>query len=158
MSDNKYLRIYLNDHLAGAVAGEELAKRCLKNNQGTDLGRFLARLVDEIGEDRRALDRIMDAAGAPRDRAKGAAAWLAEKAGRLKLNGQIRGYSPLSRLVELEGLAIGVEGKLRGWRALQSASVRVPADIDLDRLVERAESQAEELETHRRAASATALR
>jgi hypothetical protein len=158
MSDNKYLRIYLNDHLAGAVAGEELAKRCLKNNQGTDLGRFLTRLIEEIGEDRRALGRIMDAAGAPRDRAKGAAAWVAEKVGRLKLNGQIRGYSPLSRLVELEGLVIGVEGKLRGWRALQSASVRVPADVDLDRLVERAESQVEELEAHRRAASATALR
>lgn len=158
MSDNRYLRIYLNDHLAGAVAGEELAKRCLKNNQGTDLGVFLARLVGEIREDRDALARVMAGVGARRDPVKGPAAWVAEKVGRAKLNGRVRGYSPLSRVLELEGLALGVEGKLRAWRTLQSASVRVPADIDLDRLVARAEEELEELEAHRRAAAASALR
>ena len=35
-------------------------------------------------------------------RAKDGAAWVAEKLGRLKTNGQLTGYSPLSRLVELE--------------------------------------------------------
>jgi hypothetical protein len=34
---SNHLRIYLNDHLAGASAGEALAKRCLSNNQGTPL-------------------------------------------------------------------------------------------------------------------------
>jgi hypothetical protein len=37
----------------------------------------------------------------------------------LKLNGQLRGYSPLSRLDELELLQIGVAGKRRLWRALE---------------------------------------
>ena len=52
---------------------------------------------------------------------KPAVAWIAEKAGRLKLNGQIRGYSPLSRLVELEGLEVGVTGKRSLWQALSRA-------------------------------------
>ena len=38
-------------------------------------------------------------------------AWSAEKFGRLKLNGQLSGYSPLSRLEELEILALVAEGK-----------------------------------------------
>ena len=44
---------------------------------------------------------------------KEAVAGVGEKVGRLKLNGQIRGYSPLSRVLELEALAVGVPGS---WR------------------------------------------
>ena len=57
---------------------------------------------------RRSLLATMEALGARVDRLKAAAAWGGEKLGRLKLNGQLRGYSPLSRVVELEGLALGV--------------------------------------------------
>ena len=46
---------------------------------------------------------------------KSAGAWTAEKFGRLKPNGQLTGYSPLSRLVELEGLKLGITGKLGLW-------------------------------------------
>ncbi|HEY5356166.1 MAG TPA: hypothetical protein VIJ82_00465 [Streptosporangiaceae bacterium] len=42
------------------------------------------------------------------------AGWLAEKAGRLKFNGRLRARSPLSNLVELELLRLGVEGKAAG--------------------------------------------
>lgn len=48
-----------------------------------------------------------------------APAWAAEKLVRLKLNGRLRGYSPLSRLLELEMLHIGITGKLELWQALQ---------------------------------------
>jgi hypothetical protein len=41
-----------------------------------------------------------------------------EKLGRLKLNGQLTGYSPLSRMVEMEMLLIGITGKTGMWRAL----------------------------------------
>lgn len=37
---------------------------------------------------------------------------VAEKLGRLKPNGQLHGYSPLSRVIELEGLYLGISGKL----------------------------------------------
>ena len=50
--------------------------------------------------------------------------WTGEKLGRLKLNGQLLGYSPLSRLIELEGLMLGIAGKLAMWIALSSRSGR----------------------------------
>ena len=107
----KLLHIYLNDHLAGSVAGSELARRCRDENRGTPLAEFLDDLVRQIEEDQLALEAIMDAVGAARNPAKLAAAWLAEKVGRLKLNGQLLQYSDLSRLLELEGLGLGIHGK-----------------------------------------------
>ena len=60
----------------------------------------------------------MEAVDAGRDRVKVTAAWVGEKAGRLKPNGQLTGYSPLSRVVELEGLSLGIEGKRLLWVSL----------------------------------------
>ena len=76
---------------------------------------------------------------------------MAKQAGRLKLNGQITGYSPLSRVIELEGLTIGIAGKRSLWRNLRDAAdVADRLDgIDLDRLLSRAESQLERLEDQR---------
>ena len=36
----------------------------------------------------------------------------------LKLNGQLLQYSDLSRLLELEGLGLGIHGKMDLWRGL----------------------------------------
>jgi hypothetical protein len=149
--NKKLLGIYLNDHLAGSTAGIELVKRACSQNQGTDYGRFLTELTKEIDEDRAAFVEIMDRLGIRRDPAKVAGGWVLEKMGRLKLNGQLRGYSPLSRLVELEGLALGVTGKLAGWKALRLLADGEPA-LDaaaLERLIERAERQQRGLEEHR---------
>ena len=49
---------------------------------------------------------------------KTAGAKVAEKIGRLKPNDQLTGYSPLSRVLELEGLRSGVQGKLGLWDSL----------------------------------------
>jgi hypothetical protein len=155
----KLLNIYLADHLAGAVVGQELAKRCLSSNTGSELGSYLSILLNEIDEDRRTLERVIDTVGAQPDRVKIGAAWLSEKVGRLKLNGQVRGYSDLSRLAELEGLCMGVEGKISLWRSLKEVAVddtRV-AGFDFDQLEARAQQQRQALETHRRAAAATAF-
>jgi hypothetical protein len=149
--DKKLLGIYLNDHLGGSTAGIELVRRACTANQGSELGRFLAELTMQIESDRRTLQRIMDDLGVRRDHAKVAGGWMLEKAGRLKLNGQLRGYSPLSRLVELEGLALGVTGKLAGWKALRVVAEDEPVldSAELDRLIERAEEQQRALEEHR---------
>lgn len=153
------LNIYLADHLAGAHVGQELAKRCHAANQGTELGRFLEEFQSELEADRAALEELMDRVEAPRDRLKLAVGWLAEKAGRLKLNGQLTGYSPLSRLVEVEGLRLGVEGKLSMWRVIKdnlSGDPRVQT-FDFNLLIERAERQREGLEAQRLKAAAIAL-
>lgn len=149
--DRKRLGIYLQDHHAGSTSGLELARRARQSNQGTVYGDFLSRLADDIAADRRALEGVMEDLGVDTDRAKDGAAWVGEKLGRLKTNGQLLGYSPLSRLVELEGLALGVSGKLALWRALRLVADDEPA-LDaarLERLVERAESQQEGIEEHR---------
>jgi hypothetical protein len=157
--DDKLLGIYLNDHLAGATAGCELAKRSLGSNKGTTYEPFLRDLVTEIEEDKRELEHLMDTLGVPRDRLKPVIAWTAEKIGRLKLNGQLTGYSPLSRMVELEGLLLGVTGKRSLWHALQQIAGHDPrlSVTDFDKLITRAEEQLESLEIHRLRAAADAL-
>jgi hypothetical protein len=149
--DSRLIAIYLNDHLAGATVGLELARRALGANRGTDFEAPLERLAAEIAEDRDALVDVMGRLSVARDPLKVWAAWAAEKWGRLKLNGRISGYSPLSRVVELEVLALGVEGKRAMWRAL----ARVCADdarlggVDLEALVRRAERQRRVVEHER---------
>jgi hypothetical protein len=159
VNPEKRLRIYLNDHLAGSVAGRELAKRALAENQGNDYGRLLVRVLGEIEQDQRALRDVMARLEVPVARPKLAAAWAAEKVGRLKLNGQLRGYSPLSRLLELEGLVVGVRGKLALWRSLEQLAAAEPrlAAVDFESLTRRANDQQVELESHRLQAAAEAL-
>jgi hypothetical protein len=84
-------------------------------------------------------------------------AWGAEKAGRLKLNGSLLSYSPLSRLLELEGLHLGLTGKLFLWQALEGALGTSVGGEDLRRLRRRAESQRAELEPFHLAAAREAL-
>jgi hypothetical protein len=157
--DEKYLRIYLQDHLAGATAGLELARRTRGANEGSDYGPPLARIADDIEADRRHLQGIMEDLGFGGDRLKNIAAWGLEKAGRLKLNGDITGYSPLSRVVELEGLLTGITGKKGLWLALLQVAPREPR-LDtalLERLRDRAEEQRATIEDLREKAALEAF-
>jgi len=122
------LATYLNDHLGGATAGVELAKRSRGANKGTELGAFLAKLTEEIDDDRETLRSMMRTLAIGEDNLKKAAGWTIEKVGRLKPNGQLRGYSPLSRLIELEASPAGSAPSARcgstwsGWPRATSAS------------------------------------
>jgi hypothetical protein len=152
MVDRKRLRIFLQDHLAASTAGLELARRARGANEGTDYGEPLARLAGDIEADRGALEAVLADLGFGPDRPKNLGAWAGEKVGRLKLNGQLTGYSPLSRVEELEGLAVGIGAKLSLWRILVEVAAEEPRlDADrLGRLIERAEEQrrtVEELRT-----------
>jgi hypothetical protein len=149
MTDLKLLATYLNDHLAGSTVGVELSRRAASNNEGTELGGFLDRLAAEIDEDRETLRTIMERLDVKKDRVKVAAGWTGEKAGRLKPNNRLFSYSPLSRLIELEGLALGVEGKRSLWQVLAELNEPRLAEFDFERLVERARSQRDELQQRR---------
>ncbi len=157
--DDDRLAIYLNDHLAGATAGVNLARRAAGNNRSTDYGEELEAIANEIEEDRAALLELMERLSVGEDRLKVALAWGAEKAARLKPNGQLLGYSPLSRLEELEALALGVTGKLGLWEALRRTHGSDPRlrDVDLEALVTRARSQRRTLERLRASAADEAL-
>jgi hypothetical protein len=140
--------IYLNDHLAGATVGTELAHRVARTHGEQGQGGQLKRLAAEVAQDRAALIAMMKALGIPIRAYKVWAAWAGEKAGRVKFNGRLLARSPLSDLEELELLRLGVEGKAAGWRTL-----RTLADTDgrldsghLDELMSRARRQADLLE------------
>jgi hypothetical protein len=151
------LGIYLSDHYAASVAAVQLARRAAQSNRGTRYGDALATLAEEIEEDRQSLRLIMQRLGIRADPAKAAVAWSAEKLGRLKLNGQLTGYSPLSRLEELEILSLGVEGKLAMWRALARAADHGVPEAELETLIKRALSQRRRLERQRLDAAPEAL-
>ena len=153
-----HLSTYLNDHLAGSTTGLELAQRAAESNDGTELGTVLARIAGEIEEERAVLKSVIDAVDAQQNPAKAAAAWVGEKAGRLKPNDQLTGYSPLSQMIEIEGLSLGIEGKRLLFRTLaeRKSDPRLAA-FDFSALAEQAERQREELEPFRLAAAARAF-
>jgi hypothetical protein len=159
VADRKYLPIYLNDHLAAAVGATQLARRVAGSNRESPYGESVARLAEEIDEDRHALQDLLKRLGIRADAIKIVASVGAERLGRLKLNGELLRYSPLSRLEELEFLMLGVTGKLGMWRALRGVLGADPRaqGIDFDELIERATSQRRRLERLRERAAAEAL-
>ena len=142
------LSTYLNDHLGGSAGGIELARRLARSNKDTDYGPPLEIIARQIEEDIASLRDIMARLGVEEDRIKQAGAWAFEKVGRLKLNGQLLGYSPLSRMVELEGLSLGVAGKRALWVVLLENFGEDPRleGVKLKQLIARAKAQRVTLE------------
>ncbi|HET9286837.1 MAG TPA: hypothetical protein VFO26_04700 [Gaiella sp.] len=131
-----FLAIYLRDHHAAGVAGTRLARRAAQAQTATS---DLLAVASEIEQDLSALEGIMRSLGVERDRGKDVLARIGERLGRLKPNGRLRERSPLSDVLELEALVVGITGKKALWLSLRAGS-SVPT-ADLERLVERAESQ-----------------
>jgi hypothetical protein len=157
--DDTLLGIYLNDHLAGATAGAELASRVAGENRGRPGGEPLRGLAGEIAEDRAALLDLMATLKVPVRHYKVWLGWLGEKAGRLKPNGRILTRSPLSRVIGLEMMRLGIEGKASLWRALR-ARAETDARLDttrLDELLDRARRQSDMVEKIRAWAAAEAF-
>ena len=92
--------------------------------------------------------------GADHSNVKISAAWLAEKVRRLKPNGRPFSYTPLTRMLELESLAIGITGKRALWRALEETGVHEAElrTVDFGALGKRAEDQLRSVESLRLAA------
>ncbi|MGH3426331.1 MAG: hypothetical protein ACRD3Q_12525 [Terriglobales bacterium] len=157
MDEATALGIYLNDHVAGAYGGMELARRIARTHRACADGQDFQRLAADIAADRSELLGIMSRLGVKRQRYKSYSAWLAEKLGRLKLNGSLMRRSPLSTLLEFEALVLGVHGKAALWRTL-----RLIAEVDdrldqvqLHRLAQRAGEQTQLLEQWRVRAAET---
>jgi len=153
----RLLAVYLNDHLASSSAGVDLARRVAAAQAGTQAGRTLGNLAQELSEDRDALVELMRSIDAPVRSYKVVAARVAERAGRLKLNGRLVRRSPLSPLVELEALGLVVEHTGLAWRALRVAA-EAETRLDwqrLDGLVTRAQRQRETVDRVRTTATNT---
>ena len=150
------LEIYLNDHLAGSAGGAALARRVARSHPDT---KELQTLADEVAADREALVAIVGRLGLRRTRYKEPAALVAERVGRLKLNGSVLRRSPMTDVVEFEALALATTGKRAAWctlRALADGNSELdPAELDA--LIARADSQLAALERLREAAARTAF-
>jgi len=141
--------------------GVRLARRLAKGHRAAVIGPELAAIAQEIDADRAAFIAVLGRLGISRRRYKVAAGWCAELVGRAKTNGRILRRSPLSSVVELEMLRLGVEGKRLGWLTLRTVAQHDP-DLHLDPadfhvLVERAVQQAVRLEKLRTSAIREAL-
>jgi hypothetical protein len=138
-------RIYLDDHWAAAGAGVQLARRLASANADTPWHPTLSRIVAEVEQDERALSELREAEAAGSFSIKRVLAAAAERVGRLKLNGRLVGYSPLSRLFELEALMSGVQAKQCLWRTIRVSDGWATERVDLAELERRAIAQLQDL-------------
>lgn len=143
--------IYLNDHLAAMTAGLELAYRAFRAERDPGLRAILADAAADMEDQRTALLRVMDRTGVPVRRYKVFLARAAERVGRFKPNGHLRQRSPLSGLVEAEGLRAAVEMNFACWRTIRDVSTHDPRldGEQVDLVLGRAEHQVCALEQYR---------
>jgi hypothetical protein len=148
---DKAMEVYLNDHLAGAMFGTDLAKQIESRSEGTELGTQVGEVSTQIEEDQRTLSELMERMGVTKNPVKQATTWLAEKFSRIKLTGLTSGEREVGLFMALETLSLGIEGKASMWRMLTQVEDRYP-ELDrseLDRLLTRAEAQRRVVETAR---------
>src|SRR4051794_39516910 len=106
------LAIYLKDHHAAGSAGVRLAARIAENiSPAVEARSELARVAQEVQEDLHTLERVMLAEQVCPNATKDTLAKGVELLGRFKLNGRVTGRAPLSDVIELETLLIGITGK-----------------------------------------------
>ena len=159
MPDTEALDVYLNDHLAGSAAAVELVERIRDNYEGTPLAAHMARLLGEIEADRDTLSAVMERLGVVRSTPKQVAGKVLETLSRFRLNERVTGSPEVTRLMELETLSLGIEGKVSLWRSLSEVVDSRPelAEFDLPTLASRAISQRAGVEPFRLEAAAAAL-
>ncbi len=154
MDRSRMRGIYLDDPLVLLSAGRALAGRMLRRADA-ELGGLLREVRAVLGEDRDEVHALMAERGLRRSRVKPAFGVLAERAGRLKLNGALVRRSPLTPLVELEGLRLILEGTRARWAALEAAGALPGAEPG--RRAERAARLADRVEEIRLAVAPAAL-
>jgi HEAT repeat protein len=141
---NSPLVTYLHDHLAGARFAIDLLEELYRQEVDSDVARAAATLLTEIKEDRSILENYLNTLNHDESLLKDVAAWVAQKAGRLKLDLD----DPFGLFEAVEILSLGVLGKLALWnalRALRNAGEPVEG-LDLDGLIGRAREQHQQLE------------
>ncbi|WP_136520129.1 MULTISPECIES: hypothetical protein [Cellulomonas] len=145
--DRTLLATYLADHVAGASAVISRLTRLSQVEEIGDMRAPLARLADELREERATHVATAQDLGLPLSRWKALAAALGERVARLKPNGRVVGRSPLSLVLELEIVRSGLEGKRMGWVTLREHADQLGLDeARIERFVERSRDQAERIE------------
>lgn len=134
---------YLEDHLAASEAVSKIVSSLRLSNAYDDVGEVMTRFEQQFGEEQEVLRTVIDRLGGG-----SAPSLMAQVFG---LAGSIGGVARKivfaerapSLLEELESLAVGVWAKRLLWGAIARKASEDPrlADIEIDRLIETAESQ-----------------
>jgi hypothetical protein len=126
--DEKLLGLYLSDHLTGSTAGLGRIERMAKDFTDTPVHAELATVAAEIGRERELLKDLIRQLGIRQRPHRQAAAWLAERAGRLKLNGRVLSRSPMTLVLEAELMRAAILGKIGGWQTLEELAPELGLD------------------------------
>ena len=151
------LDTYLNDHMAGATAGTNLAKMAAEEHQTDEHGPFFSEIYAEIEADKDTLQQVIDALGVDESASKTALAEVGSKLMGPKFTAG--DDDQLNAFVTLETLSIGVEGKVCMWKALKTVESEYAAfeQFNIDELLARATSQREKIEAQRQKMAPLAL-
>jgi hypothetical protein len=155
MSDN--LATYLRDHLGGAKIAIQVLEGMQDQHDDQRFREFAGGLLQEVMSDDHTLRLIAEKIGSGPSVAKQAGGWLLEKLARLKLGHT--GSTNFEMFESLELLALGINGKLCLWKALNSASrfdSRL-SEYDFEELISRAQGQYETVESERLKLAQTVL-
>jgi hypothetical protein len=153
------LHTYLNDHLAGSVMALELLEHLADVAPTPDARQFFSNLRGEITADQEDLQQLLRGLGGTESVVRQAGAWVAEKFARVKLRVDDVAQGRLRLLEGLETLALGIQGRLALWTALETVSDRIAElrKLDFPRLQQRARDQHAEVEARRLAAARESL-
>lgn len=152
----EHLSTYLNDHLAGATMALEILDQL--SIEAPDLKPLLTETKTDIEADREQLIGLMKRLDIPQSRVRRAGAWFAEQVAEAKFQMDDQSGGLLDRLERLEALVLGIEGKLRLWRALEaSAGNDQLGGLDYTQLANRAMEQRDRIETLRVQTARSAL-
>jgi len=151
------LDTYLNDHIAGATAGTNLAKIAAEEHQTDEHGPFFSEIYAAVEKDFGILKDLAAALGVEESAGKGALAEIGSKMMAPKFTAGED--DQLNAFITLETLSIGVEGKVCMWKALKTIESDYAGfeNFDLDDLLARAESQREKIEAQRQKIAPLAL-
>jgi len=153
----EHLSTYLNDHLAGSNFAVELLERL--TSEEPMLSELFKALKVEIEEDREQLKTLMGKQQIEESLFRKAGGWIGEWLAHVKLWLDDDKTGRLHRLERLEALAMGIDGKIALWEALETAADSNTAlgGIDYSRLTQRGRDQRARVESLRLQAAREAL-
>jgi hypothetical protein len=155
----EHLSTYLNDHLAGAVAGVSILEAAIEHIADPQDAEKLDQVKREIDEDKVELERLISGLDIDESTFRKATGWISEKMAEIKLRFDDPGAGELFVFEALEALSLGIEGKRSLWKLLSAASGTNAKlqDVDYERLIKRAEGQRDRVEALRIKAGVKAL-
>jgi hypothetical protein len=145
---------YLNNHLSGAAAELELARRAASSFRGSPEERFFREYLGQLEEDRELMRQLLRASG-HQDGLQRFGRWAMEAVVVTRMADAAT--AGLSRLLQVEGALIGAFGRQKLWEVLERGLSTPPGELDFPALRERAERQSAHLERLLRMLAATSF-